>query len=34
MGMLGTLLPAQIGIAVLIAALVSAIVWAWGEGRE
>lgn len=34
MGMLGTLLPAQIGIAVAIAALVSSVVWACSEGRE
>lgn len=34
MGMLGTLLPAQVGTAVVIAALVSAVVLALREGQE
>ncbi|KAL9133306.1 MAG: hypothetical protein Q9175_005518 [Cornicularia normoerica] len=34
MGMLGTLLPVQVGVAGVSAAVISAIVWALGGGRE
>lgn len=34
MGMLGTLLPVQVGIAGVSAAVVAATVWALGGGRE